>query len=41
MPMWPNGLIWALFIKILPEQREIGDWMGKEVGYVQPKFKWK
>jgi lipopolysaccharide transport system ATP-binding protein len=31
----------CLFVKILPEQREIGDWMGKEVGYVQPKFIWK
>lgn len=30
----------CLFVKILPEQREIGDWMGKEVGYVQPKFTW-
>jgi hypothetical protein len=31
----------CLFLKILPEQRDIGDWMGKEVGYVQPKFIWK
>jgi lipopolysaccharide transport system ATP-binding protein len=31
----------CLFVKILPEQRDIGDWMGKEVGYVQPKFIWK
>ena len=31
----------CLFVKILPEQREIGGWMGKEVGYVQPLFQWK
>lgn len=31
----------CLFVKVLPEQREIGDWMGKEVGYVQPKFNWR
>ena len=31
----------CLLIKLLPDQRELGEWMGKEVGYVQPKFVWK
>jgi hypothetical protein len=30
----------CLYFEILPKQRNLGDWLGKEVGYVHPKFHW-
>jgi hypothetical protein len=29
-----------LYIQILPEKREFGTWMGKEVGYIRHTFEW-
>ncbi len=31
----------CMYFEVLPKQRNLGDWLGKEVGYVQPKFIWK
>lgn len=29
-----------LIIQIVPENRALGSWMGKELGYIRPNFKW-
>jgi lipopolysaccharide transport system ATP-binding protein len=31
----------CLFFNVLPATKNLGDWMGVEPGYVQPKFDWK
>jgi CTP:phosphocholine cytidylyltransferase-like protein len=30
----------TLYFQILPEQRALGTWMGKEVGYIRHTFEW-